>query len=158
MPNVMAAQPNIHDAVCVSSIIPFIVPRRKVWLLPAARVPCSNVANIGECKAWMQSEVCTWQNYVTEQKPPKSVYIYIYSIPAQETAKHRVKFGWPPVNDVAAVTKLTRETRWNLLGCPKLTNRSQMLVGRSSPYCKSIRRRYCHLTLTSFFSDCRCMP
>jgi len=35
----------------------------------------------------------------------------IYSVPAQETAKHRAKFGWPPVSDVAAVTKPIREIR-----------------------------------------------
>ena len=46
MPNVMAAQPNIGGALCESSIIPFLVPRRKVWLTPAAGVPCSNAANI----------------------------------------------------------------------------------------------------------------
>jgi len=40
-------------------------------------------------------------------------------------------------------------------GCPKLTNRSQPLVGRSSPYC-GIWRTYC--CLTSFFSDCRYVP
>ena len=34
----------------------------------------------------------------------------IYSVPAQETAKHRAKFGWRPVSDVAAVTLLRRET------------------------------------------------
>jgi len=39
MPNVMAAQRNISDALCESSIIPFLVPRRKVWLTPAAGVP-----------------------------------------------------------------------------------------------------------------------
>jgi len=33
------------------------------------------------------------------------------SVPAQETAKHRAKFGWPPVSDVAAVTNARRETR-----------------------------------------------
>ena len=33
------------------------------------------------------------------------------SVPAHETAKHRAKFGWPPVSDVAAVTKARRETR-----------------------------------------------
>jgi len=33
-----------------------------------------------------------------------------------------------------AVTLPRRETRWNLQGCPKLANRSQPLVGRSSPY------------------------
>ena len=28
----------------------------------------------------------------------------IYSVAAQNTAKHRAKFGWPPLIDVAAVT------------------------------------------------------
>jgi len=35
----------------------------------------------------------------------------IYSVPAQETAKHRAKFGWLPLSDVAAVTKPRCETR-----------------------------------------------
>jgi len=59
MPNVMAAQPNIGGALCESSIIPFLVPRRKVWLTPAAGVPCSNAANIGEHKTWTQNEFCS---------------------------------------------------------------------------------------------------
>jgi len=48
-----------------------------------------------------------------------------------------------------AVTLPRRETRSNLLRCPKLANGSQPLVGRSSPYCKAIWRTYC--CLTSFF-------
>ena len=44
MPNVMAALPNIGGALYGSSVIPFLVPRRKVWLTPAAGVPCSNAA------------------------------------------------------------------------------------------------------------------
>jgi len=36
MPNVMAAQPNIGGAFCESSVIPFRVPRSKVWLTPTA--------------------------------------------------------------------------------------------------------------------------
>ena len=44
--NVMAAQPNVGGALCESSVIPFLLPRHKVWLTAAARVPCSN--NIGE--------------------------------------------------------------------------------------------------------------
>jgi len=43
---VMAAQPNIGGALCKSSIIAFLVPRRKVWLTPVAGVPCCNAANI----------------------------------------------------------------------------------------------------------------
>jgi len=71
----------------------------------------------------------------------------IYSVPAQETAKHRAKFGWHPLSDVAAVTKPRRETRWNMLVCRKLANRSQPLVGRSSPHCDDLWRRYCCLTV-----------
>jgi len=32
MLNVMSAQPNVGGALCESSVIPFLVPRRKVWL------------------------------------------------------------------------------------------------------------------------------
>ena len=38
------------------------------------------------------------------------------------------------VSDIAAVTKARREARWNLQWWPKLANRSQPLVGLSSPY------------------------
>jgi len=65
------------------------------------------------------------------------------------------KFGWRPLLECRAVTLPRRETRWNWLGCPKLTNRSQPLVGRTSPYCKDMWRSYC--CLTSFFPDCRYM-
>ena len=57
------------------------------------------------------------------------------------------QFGWHPLLECRAVTLPTRETCWNLQGCPKLTNRSQPLVGRSSPYYEDMWRRYCCLTL-----------
>jgi len=104
---------------------------------------------IGEHKTWTQSEFCTWQNSVTGKEPRKC----IHSVRAQETNKHRAKFACLLLSDVAAVTLPRRETRWNLLGCPKLVNRSQPLVGRSSPYCEDMSARYC--CLTSIFSDCR---
>ena len=56
------------------------------------------------------------------------------------------KFGWRPLLEYNAVKLPRRETRWNLLGCPKLPDRSQPLVGWSSPYCWYIWRRYCCLT------------
>jgi len=52
MPNVMAAQPNIGGAHCESSVVPFLVSRRKVWLTHAAGVPCTNAAYIGQRKTW----------------------------------------------------------------------------------------------------------
>jgi len=60
------------------------------------------------------------------------------------------KFGWRPLlQSVCAVTLPRRETRWNVQGCPKLPNRSQPLVGRSSPHYKDMWSRHC--CLTSFF-------
>jgi len=35
----------ICGALCESSVIAFLVTRRKVWLAPASGVPCSNAAN-----------------------------------------------------------------------------------------------------------------
>ena len=67
-----------------------------VWLTPTARVPCSNAANIGERKTWMQSEFCTWQN--------SAKCIYSVQLPAQETAEYALSDG-------GAVTKPRRETR-----------------------------------------------
>jgi len=117
--------------------------RRKVWLAPTALVPCSNAANIGECKTWRtKSKFSTWQNSVTGQQSPKC----INSLPAQETAKHRAKFGWLPMSDVAAVMKPRSESRWNLLGCPKPANWSQLLADGSSPCCGDMWRRHCCLT------------
>jgi len=74
MPNLMAAQLNIGGALCDSSVILFLVRHRKVLLMPAAGVPCSNAANIGEGKTWTQSEFCTWQNSV-RGKNPRNVHI-----------------------------------------------------------------------------------
>ena len=65
------------------------------------------------------------------------------------------KFGWRPILECRAVTLRRRKTRWNLQGCRKLPDRSQPLVGRSSP-CGDMWRRYC--CLTSFFSDCQYVP
>jgi len=59
------------------------------------------------------------------------------------------KFGWRPLLECRAVTLPRRETCWNVQGCPKLANGSQLLVGWSSPYYGDMWRRYC--CLTSFF-------
>jgi len=109
---------------------------------PAAAVPCKYTANIWESKTWTQSEFCTRRNSIRGQEPQKCTY----SAPEQKTAKHRTNFGWPSVSDIAALTKPLK-----FAGCPKLPNRSQPLVGWSSPYYKDMWRYW---RLTSF-SDCR---
>jgi len=142
-------QPNKGGTICKSSIIPFLVPCHKVWLMAAAIEPCSNAAGIGECETWTQSEFCSWQNSVRGQEPPKC----IYSVPPQETDKHPAKFCWPPLSNVGGVTKSRLETSWNLLGCPKLRNQSQLLVGWSSPYRGDMWRRYWCLTSSFLIVD-----
>ena len=72
MSNVMAALPSIGGALSESSVIPFPVPRRKVWLTPPLLGPCSNVGNTEERKSWTQSELCTWQNSVRGYILPKT--------------------------------------------------------------------------------------
>ena len=70
--------------------------------------------------------------------------------PAEHTWRplfNATKSGWRPLLD--AVQYGCQETRWNLQGCPKLPDRSQPLVGQSSPYYEDMWRTYC--CLTSFF-------
>jgi len=100
MPNVMDAQPNIGGALCESSVIPFLVPRRKVWLTPAAGVPCSNDANIEDHKNWTQSDFFAPGKIPSGGESPRKC---IYNVSAQETAKHHAKFGWLQLSDLAAV-------------------------------------------------------
>jgi len=127
MPNVMAAQLNIGGALCESSVIPFLVPRHKVWLTAAARAPCSNTANIGEHKTWRQSEFCSCQNSVRGKNPPN-----VYNSPGDgQTSCEALLTSVKRRRCTGVVTKPTRGTGWNLLGYPKLANRSQSLVGRS---------------------------
>jgi len=145
----MTALPSICGTVCKSSVIPFLVPCRKVCLTPTARMLCSNIANVGERKTWTHSEFCTWQNSVTGQEPPK-IYIQCSSAGDGQTC---AKFGWPPLSNVGAEMKPRRKTGWNLLQCPKVANWSQPLVGRSSPYCEDTRR-YCCLTSFLIVNTC----
>jgi len=61
----------------------------------------------------------------------------------------RRKVWLTPTTTCRAVTLPRRETRWNLQRCLELPNRSQPLVGRSSPYCGDMWRTY--RCLKSFF-------
>ena len=106
MSNVMAAQPHIGAALCESSIIPFLILRHKLWLTPAARVQCSNAANIGEFKTWRKVNFAPGKIL----SGGKSLQKCIYNAAAQKTAKDGAKFCWPSVSNVAAVTKPRRET------------------------------------------------
>jgi len=75
MPNVMSTRPNIDGALCESSVIPFLVPRRKLWLTPAAGVPCSNAANTAERKTWTYTVNIAPGKIPSGARAPENVYI-----------------------------------------------------------------------------------
>ena len=52
-----------------------------------------------------------------------------------------------PTTRCRAVMLPRRETHSNLEGCPKVVNRSQLLLGRSSPYYQDMWRTYFCLTI-----------
>jgi len=58
----------------------------------------------------------------------------------------RRKVWLTPTTKCRAVRLPRRETSWNFQGCPKLRNRSQPLVGQSSPCYEDMWRTYCCLT------------
>ena len=60
-----------------------VVPRRKHWLTPTARVPCINSAR--RTQDWTQSWFCSWQNSVRGQdckSPRKCIYIVYIGVNA----------------------------------------------------------------------------
>jgi len=81
-----------------------------------------------------------WANAQRDGRPAKYTWRPLFNA---------AKFGWRALLECRAVTLPRRETPWKLQGCPKLANRSQPLVGQSSPYYQDMWRRYC--CLTSFF-------
>jgi len=93
-----------------------------------------------------QNQTRMWANAQRDGRPAEYRW---------HTLFNAAKFGWCPLLECHAVTLPRRETHWNLQGCPKLTNGSQPLVGRSAPYYQDTWRRYCCLTS---FSDCQYMP
>jgi len=68
-----------------------------------------------------------------------------------------VEYRWRPLFNAAVwLCSNAAKTRNPLkfAGCPKLTKRSQPVVGRSSPYCKDMWGRYCCLTNFFWLSIC----
>jgi len=55
MPKVMAAQPNIGGALCKSFVVPFLVPRRKVWLTSASDISVLEIKSVSVSMQFLQN-------------------------------------------------------------------------------------------------------
>jgi len=140
----MAAQPSIGGVLCESSVIPFLIPCRKVWLTPTAPVLCSNTANVEKHKIWTQSEFCSGQNSVRGQEPPK-MYLQCTSQGDSETS---CKGLLTSVERRWCSNEAKTPNFLKFAGVPQ--TRSQPLVGWRSQYCGNMWRRYCCLTCFFF--------
>jgi len=94
----------------------------------------------GHCMSKTYQQLEMWANAQRDGRPAEYTWRPLFNA---------AKFDWHPLLECRAVTLPRCETRWNLQGCAKLANRSQPLVGRSSPYYQDMCGRYC--CLTSFF-------
>ena len=124
----------VHFTVCISlcwSSVPVVV----YWPFL-----CCNFFIKTREETKKLSELEMWANAQRDGRPAEYRWCPLFNA---------AKFGWRPLLECRAVTMPRRETSWNYLGCPKLTKRSELLVGRSSPYCKDVWGRY--RCLTSFF-------
>jgi len=104
MPNVMTAQQHIGGALCESSVIPFLVPRCKVWLTLLLECCAVTLPIQVNARPWSKMNFALGKIASGDKSPRKC----IYSVPAQETAKHCAKFAWPPVSDVCSNEGKTR--------------------------------------------------
>jgi len=95
---------------------------------------------------WTKMYTRMWANAQRDGRPAEYSWLPLFNA---------AKFGWRPLLECCAVTLPRRETRWNLQWCPKLANRSQPLVARSSPYYQDMWRRYCCLTIFPIVDTCR---
>jgi len=105
MPNVMAAQRNIGGALCNIPQFHSLYHaakfgRRRLLECRAVTLPIQENARLRRKL-----------NFAPYKIPSggKSSQMCIYSVPQDEAAKHSAKFGWPPLTDVAAVTKARRK-------------------------------------------------
>jgi len=71
-----------------------------------------------------QQKLEMWANAQPDGRPAEHRWCSLFNAAVSLT----------PTTTCRAVTLPRRETSWNMVGCPKLTKRSQPLVGRSSPY------------------------
>ena len=86
---------------------------------------CGFHQNVQNLLGNTETKLEMWANAQSDGRPAEYRWSSLFNA---------TKFGWRPLLECRAVTLPRRETRWNLQECPKLANRSQPLVGRSSPY------------------------
>ena len=87
-----------------------------------------------------------WSRDAESTRSERQIMTWLYKV---APSAQRRKVWLTPTTAVPRSNAAKTGNPLKLLGCPKLANRSQPLVDRSSPYCDDTWGRYC--CLTSFF-------
>jgi len=98
---------------------------------------CSFKSTHHNSRQWKQNELEMWAYAQRDGRPVEYRWRPLFNA---------AKFGWRLLITCRAVTLPRRDTRWNMMGCPKPANRFQPLVGGSSPHSRDMWRRYCCLS------------
>ena len=84
--------------------------------------------------------------------------MHVWSVPLAARWKYRTqkwcKVWLTPTTRVPCSNAAKTQNPLKLAGVPKLANRRQVLVGRSSPYCGDMWRTYCCLTFFPIVDTC----
>jgi len=116
------------------------------WCAGGSRKCVHITANAPNAMSRINTQLEMWANAQRDGRPAEYRWRPLFNA---------AKFGWRPLLECRAVTLPRRKTRWNFLGCPKLTHSSQLLLARRSPYYEDMWSSYWRLAI---FSDCRYMP
>jgi len=156
MPNVMATQPNIGGALRESSVIPILVPCHKVWLTAAARVSCSNAANIRERKTWGRKV-----NFAAgkiplacNSPPPKCTVYIIYQRRRRRNIVHTY-MGLQSGERRCCSNETKTRNPLKFAGVPQTP---EQIAAVSGPKFATLWAHVEEILLFNSFSDCRYMP
>jgi len=117
-----------------------------------AQVPCSNVANIGECKTGMQSEFCTWQYYI---RGTELLKIYI-ECTITEDSQTSCKLWLISVEWRWCIDKAKTTNPLKVAGVPQTRQPISVISGRKFTILWGHLEKI--LLFNNFFSDCWHVP
>ena len=106
----------------------------KVWLVPTAQVLCSNATKIRERKTWsMQSQCCTWQNFVPGQEPPKMGFDVLAALlhgPISAAGGSMFTIFWRHLQEILLLNKFFFLIVDTFLTCKDIVRQSSSLEPR----------------------------
>jgi len=127
--------------LCEISVIPFLVPRRKVWLTPSVGVPCNGAVTVPIYRTTQdlhgRKVNCARGEISSGGKSPRKC---IHGVAAHGDGQTWCKV-WLASGERRRCNEAKTRNPLKFAGVPQTNETvsgSQPLIGRSSPYCKDM--------------------